>query len=133
MSANVIYTGIFFDKKNQEQLFAKFPPKLFRAIGEPHVTLSFKPDKAASHSDLWGTKATVTVIGYGKNEDNEGVLVKVQTENEQLQASFDEIKVPHITLSVSENGKPVNTAYLNFKPCEEICIEGVFGAFVKSN
>ena len=58
-----------------------------------------------------GKKAVVEVVGYANGGKNEGVLVKVKAEDPQLQELFEkEVKVPHITISVAEDGKPVDTA-----------------------
>lgn len=59
------------------------------------------------------------VIGYGADDDNEGLLVRLKSANPKLQKKFEEIEKPHITLSISQKGKAVNTRFLDFKPIEK--------------
>ncbi len=122
------YIGCFLDFDMLHASIAQLPQKrLFRVIAQPHVTFAYKPETV--DTSLFGQSLTLTVTGYGNDGENEGLRVQVQTENEKLQAMADAIAVPHITLSVSETGKPVNTAKLNFSPIEAFGLTGVFGGF----
>ena len=86
------------------------------------------------------------VIGYGNDGKNEGLLVElVSVEIPDINDIFCDvhemyllaksIPVPHITLSVSKDGKPVDTGKLNFDqpiPDEfkDQIIIGTFGGFI---
>lgn len=123
----VIYTGIFF---NRDEFFDLFSPKLVKGIEYPHVTISFKPKGSEVHQELFGTKVEVQVVGYAISENNEGVAVKCVVNNTTMQKLCDELALPHITISVSETGKPVDTVNLDFKPVENGAkLTGRFGAF----
>lgn len=87
---------------------------------------------------LIGEKVKVHIYNFKQNSDNAGFFVNyIITENKDLQECFNRILVPHITTSVSEKGKPVNTSkLLNQKDCsvdndKDFFIEGVFGYFDK--
>ncbi|MCQ2570995.1 MAG: hypothetical protein MJ154_01995 [Candidatus Saccharibacteria bacterium] len=122
----IIYTGLFIEKNSFYNLF---PAKLAKEIEYPHVTVFFKPKGSEVHQELFGEKATITVTGYGCDEKNEGFSVKINAQNPELQKLCDGILVPHITISVSEDGKPVDTGKLEFETREQVSIEATFGAF----
>lgn len=126
----IIYTGLFIDENEKKKLLAIGKTHLSKIIADPHVTLFFKPGFEKEYRKLWGKKAVVEVVGYANDGKNEGVLVKVKAEDPQLQELFEkEVKVPHITISVAKDGKPVDTAKLDFHPCEPTKLEATFGAF----
>lgn len=96
-------------------------------IQNPHITLQYKPKDY--HEEFLGIPIQVTVIGYGRDCDNEGLLVRTHSDVEELNHLFHTIKNPHITLSKSQHGASINTAYLDFQPCEPFFLEGVYGIF----
>ena len=49
---------------------------------------------------------------------------------EELKELYDNIDIPHITLSISEDGKAVNTQMLDFMPTNEFKITTKFGGFL---
>ena len=57
----------------------------------------------------------------------------METDSAKLSALMNQIEVPHITLSVSETGEPVNTRFLEFRPIEPICLTAVFGGYTKEH
>ena len=116
----MIYEG-FFIQDNLESTLEK-------EVVNKHITTQFRPKQ--THEELYGKKATFNIVGYGNDGVNEGFLVQLVSCNDQeLKQLFDEIPVPHITLSVSNIGKPVNTAKLNFKSVNGQTITGIFGGF----
>jgi len=119
-----VYLGVFVDPSITEGC------ALSRRIEHPHITLLFKP--SCNHDDLLGEDVTIEICGYANNGTNEGFLVSAFCENRKVQDMLDAIALPHITLSVSENGLPVDTARLHFKPCEHFTIHGTVGYFLKS-
>lgn len=103
----IIYEG-FFVNPNVE-----LHSVLDKDIEFKHITTEFKPAK--THEHLYGKMANFVVKGYGNDDVNEGILVGISSsEDGELDELFNNIGVPHITLSVSNEGKPVNTSKLDF-------------------
>jgi len=109
------------------------PSTLDRDIVEKHITTEYKP--AVAHDYLYGITAMFEVVGYGNDGQNEGYKVALrkifadETQEAELREIFDKIPVPHITLSVANGAKPVNTRYLEFSPVEPKTIIGIFTGF----
>ena len=120
------YIGCFFEPEALLQ-FSETVRKgpLYRSITFPHVTLSYNPKNIPLH--LFGEKITVKVISYGCDEINEALLVEFVDLPPELLAITEEIPVPHITLSVAKDGKPVDSRFLEFTPIKPFLLEGIFG------
>lgn len=128
---NTKYCGIFVDS---EELYQKMPGTLDKVIEHPHVTIKYRPEEQELHGHLIGQNVEIEAIGYGKDEENEGLLVRLKADNDELQKLCDQIPVPHITLSISENGKAVNTSNLQFAELQEpFLINGSYGAFIATD
>lgn len=115
-----------------EALFLKheFEGLLEHQVEKQHVTTAFRPETA--HAALYGQKATFRVVGYGNNGINEGFLVKLEScDSDTLRNLISKVKVPHITLSVSDGGRPVDTARLTFESVDGPLVETVFGGFME--
>lgn len=113
-----IYWGLFFDQKLGYSLECP--------VEDPHVTFGFKTPMPA---ELLGKKATVTVIGHGCDGRNQAVMVDLDCECWDV---YQGAQVPHITLSTSKDGKPVDSADLDFEqwdPYEWYDLIGRFGYF----
>lgn len=120
------YTGCFFDPKllkKHLKNYDRYP--LSRTITDPHVTFAYRPKKVPS--ELFGQTVTVRAIGYGSDGENEALLVEFENLPDPLQSYTEAIPVPHITLSISESGKAVNSCMLKFKPITPFVLAGVFG------
>ena len=116
----VVYEGFFCDTPLKGSLEKDI---LFK-----HITTEFKP--RVSHSELYGKEATFSIKGYGCDGKNEGYLVELaECDDEELVQLFTKIAVPHITLSVSAAGKPVDTAKLSFAGVEPITVKARFGGY----
>lgn len=128
----VLYEGLFVDK---EELHQKIQPQLERPIEKPHVTTFFRPKEARQlNLDSLGSGARIMAVGYGNDGKNEGLLVRVEADDPAIQKACDALKTPHITLSVSRDGRPVNTAFLEFTPLEEpFEINGNYGFYIRGN
>ena len=117
----VIYEAFFV----QDDLLST----LSKDIEYKHITTEFKP--SITHEHLYGQQATFLVTGYGNNRINEGYRVKlISCESNELKELYDTIDIPHITLSISEDGKAVNTQMLDFIPTNEFKITTKFGGFL---
>lgn len=139
-SDQIIYSGIFVDPG---EIYDAFPPQLSHKIRDPHITTAYRPDAKGVHLDDLGSSASIQIIGYGNNGQNEGLLVKIAAESPIIQKTIDERVAPdeagelkpvlsHITLSIADGAEAVNTKYLDFKPLETpINLSGKYALFCK--
>lgn len=120
------YVGCFFDRT---ALFAcpeaRKHPRLDRSILHPHVTFAYRPSLVPRA--LFGLPVTVRVTGYGCDGENEAFSVAFEEVPENLRPLTERIALPHITLSVSRDGKPVNSKTLSFAPVPSFLLCGTFG------
>ena len=125
---NYIYTGAFIDAKILNGAISFLgKSRLAKLIEFPHVTFQFKPETVAE--SLFGEKIYIKVLGYGNDGKNEGLRVEAFATNQLLADMINEISVPHITVSVSADGKPVDTAKLSFSPIPSFFMEATYGAY----
>lgn len=126
------YDGLFID--NTELLdklnaVIKREP-LEKIINSMHITFEYRPKRI--FQDLFGTKVTIKVTGYGNDGSNEGVSVAIGRSVPELDKQAVVIKdYAHITISLSEGAKAVNTRYLSFEPFPSdkvFTIKGKYGA-----
>lgn len=131
MKHNFIYVGCFVNYHDlQKKVNSIRMVHLFRQIHNPHITFDYKPESV--DESIFGKKIKIKIIGYGYNEDNEGVKVELHSSDSEIEKMIKRIPVPHITLSVSAKGKPVNTKNLIFNAVEPIEIEGTYGGYTSS-
>lgn len=127
----IIYTGVFFDASALYAAMNKHLPrkKLHRQIENPHVTVQYKPRDV--NTSLFGQEVEFTVTGYAVDGRNEGVAVQFSKDGlpQVLCELLEGIKVPHITFSVSKDGKPVDTGRLQFHACQPFKIRGTYQPF----
>ena len=100
---------------------------LDRVIQTPHITFEYKPETV--DESLFGNRIGVQIMGYGNDGENEGVRVALHSEDKRLRKMIQNIPTPHITVTVSNTGKSVNTRFLEFYPISSFEIEGVFGGY----
>ena len=125
-----IYTGVFFDAAELSEKFAKYVGEetLSNIIKNPHVTFTFRPDSV--DTSLLGKPVCFDVTGYACDGKNQGLCVKVSMIHAGLSSEYQAIKHPYITISVSEDGRPVDTGNLEFEPLSEpFEIVGDYGIF----
>ena len=128
-----IYIGIFVDCDTLQKFVNDNITKdrLSRVIDNPHVTFAFRPSEY--NYDLIGKLAMLKVVGYACDGKNQGLQVEMDdTSNPEILAEFEKIRNPHITLSVSADGKPVDTGKMEFSPIENpFYIMGFYNGFQK--
>lgn len=100
---------------------------LEKDIQDPHITFEYRPEKV--DQSLFGKKIHIKIVGYGNNGQNEGLNVQLESDDPSVQAMIDQIEVPHITIAVSREGKPVNTKNLDFEAIHSIKMEGTYGGY----
>ena len=128
-----IYIGIFVDYDTLQKFVNDNITKdrLSRVIEKPHVTFAFRPKEY--NPDLIGKLVMLKVVGYACDSKNQGLQVMMEeTSNPEILAEFKKIKNPHITLSTSADGKPVDTGKMKFKPINNpFYIIGTYDGFSK--
>lgn len=130
MSHPFVYVGCFikFDTfQSVIKAIRKNPLK--NDIKAPHVTFKYRPSDV--DDILFGESVRITIIGYGNDGLNEGLKVALKADNLVIQHMIDKIEIPHITVAVSNEGKPVNTKYLRFEKIKPIEIDGKYGGYTK--
>jgi len=126
-AGSIVYYGLFFVPPESIKLFnaAQSGPLLVKKIPDPHITFAFKPAPGKlPPEDLWGEKFDVVITGLGNDGNNQGYKVEIP---EELKKYYFNDAIPHITLSVSNIGKPVNTRNLLFKDIPNFKVQGIFG------
>ncbi len=122
----ILYIGCFLDFQELHRLLKSYDRQvLYRTITHPHITFSYRPEEIPW--ELFGTKIKVRCIGYACDGENEALQVAFTDLSPDLQQLADQIAVPHITLSVAQNGRSVNSGKLHFHPIDPFAIEGIFG------
>lgn len=142
----VHYMGLFVDRECLEHALSNLDRTDGRLGKKPiaatHLTLAYKPLPQEVPRELFGKRFTLAITGYGYNEENEAVRVELQPDAgsadfdkeacDAIQSMLDSRGVtPHITLSVAEGGKAVNSKDLRFSDVAPIYVGCVFGAHIK--
>ena len=111
-----LYVGVMLDKQSQQKLLndlSDIIPNDWRKIAH-HMTIKTgnKPDNLSQFiEDNMGQTFALTATDIGIS--NDAIAVKVSTDVPTKNA------IPHITIAVPPNGKPVNSNYItNWKPLE---------------
>lgn len=121
-SNNIIYEGFFIN--------SEIRGALENDIEHKHLTTEFHPKK--THQNLYGCAVVLHASKYAIDANNEGYYIdRISTSYRELDDLFNNIEVPHITLSISKTGKPVDTAKLDFENgCPiDTTFQAYFGAF----
>ena len=117
-----IYTGIFLDN---DDIYSHFPSKLSVQVGHPHVTLVYRGGVESAHEEFLGEMVKVRVVGYGNDGKNEGLFVALDNTIPYMGADR-----PHITLSIAEGAKAVNTAFVSMTEKRIGTLKGRVGYFM---
>lgn len=117
------YSAVFYPPDVIRTLQAHEAEPLMRDVDLRHTTLQFSAKEALETipQEMLGKAIPVEVIGYGCDGKNSGFLVCIP---ESLHAQSG---IAHITMSLGEKGKAVDTAHLEFKPIEPFMIAGQIG------
>ena len=120
----IFIIGLFFDSNDL--------PKgtLVKDITNKHVTLKYKPtvNDIKLYNNFLGTEAECQIIGYGNDGANEGLFVELDNTVPYMGADR-----PHITLSVAEGAKAVNTAFVPESEKRTGTLKGRVGYYLKDN
>lgn len=123
----VHYEGIFVSQEAVNAALDAYgiSDRLDREIAMPHVTCAYKPTDP--RYDLVGKPVELQIVGYGNDGKNEGFLVDVSDKDADIHEMSLYNDQPHITISVAQGARPVDTVRLDFEPIEPIILRGVYG------
>lgn len=117
----LIYVGAFVDYKHMLNKIDRHRRHILPYncdIPNPHVTLAYKPE--AVDPEWFGKEVDIYITGYAHDGNNEAVKVMMNSRDGSLNDLISTVDIPHITLSVSPDSKPVESKHLRFEPTEKI-------------
>lgn len=123
----IIYYGFFLTEKSTEKLREK-EPLLEKIVEDVHITFAFRPSDRLP-DEILGKTFTIGVVGSGRTEDNHGYEVILPMD---LHKYYKGSSPKHITVSLSPNGKPVDTKHIPFQRWDDddmVFIQGKMGYF----
>ena len=135
----VRFTGLFFANDEVQKLIRLEPIRLVKSPKTFHCTFGYKPpvEDVIRFNEIVGEYCEAQVDGYGHDENNTGYRVVIPYQFREYFRNYDKngiLKVPHITMSLSKNGRATNTCYLKFDKLDEpFNISGRFGFFIDGN
>ena len=133
----VIYEGIFFDEEVSNIIRVLEVESLEKSVKNLHCTFKYKPKYEEIFDVIVGKEFFVEIVGYGNDGENSGFEIVLPEELHKYYINYegeDEniLTIPHITVSLKEGAKAVNTKNLKFKPLgTPVKIKGTFGYYVR--
>lgn len=133
------YEGIFFEGESLKLIQSLEKTHLPIVNDEIHLTFKYHPSENEIFNELIGKEIEVEIIGYACDGQNSGFEIKLPDEIIPYYINYDEkdpskLKKPHITVSINEGAKAVNTQYLNFEKIPlPYKVKGKFGYWIKDN
>lgn len=131
------YEGIFFSDEVEKFIYSIDTNKLNEVNDKLHCTFKYNPLDDEIFNDIVGKKFTLYLIGYGNDGMNSGFEVMFPDELKKYYINYNEespfeLKIPHITVSFSNDSEATGTSNLDFKLlAKPIKIEGKFGYWIK--
>ena len=133
------YEGIFFDKDTADFIHSLEKPRLPIVNDELHCTFKYHPQDDEIFDELVGKEMEVSLIGYGNDGNNSGFEIQIPNEMMPYYINYDdgksnELKIPHVTASLSSKSEPFKTKDLKFEKLKiPYKIKGKFGYWIKEN
>ena len=131
------YEALFLDEESIKLIQKLETKKLERINDEIHLTLKYKPAKEEILNEIVGKEFELYLIGYGNDGKNSGFEVELTEELKPYYINFDEddktsIKIPHITSSLANDAKAVDTKNLLFnKLSQKYKVKGKIGFWIE--
>lgn len=115
-----VYTGIIVSHKELlDNLYAHNPTivrlgRLDKLTPTNYISVGFRGE-TEGHEKFYGTKITLKIVGYGRDDDNEGLRVEIHpTGNKELDNILKKVTDPVISLSTSATGLAKNAKSLRY-------------------
>lgn len=119
----VKYQGIFFDTSATAMIKDNSTVLLENLIANPHITFEYKPEHCIP-SELFSKEYNIHILSEGNDGTNHGYKVIIP---EELKRYYFGADMPHITISIGANAKPINTALIKFDVNKEFVVKGKIG------
>ena len=134
----LIYEAIFFDKETTKYIRSLEKEPLEIEYEDIHCTFKYRPTKEETFNEIVGKEFELLIDGYACDGHNSGFSIELPKELEKYYINYDQdtnkLKTPHITVSLSKDGKPQKTKDLKFEKLpKKHKIKGKFGYYVKLN
>ena len=102
-----------------------------RIVENVHCTFAFRPtaEQIAEFLPYVGKRFDLSVVGYGADEQNSGFSVSIPSD---LLYLYHGSIQPHITTSLADDGRAVNTGKLSFSPIDSFSVVGTMGLFTET-
>ena len=139
------YQAIFINPADVKTLVERQKEKLPQVVKDMHCTFKFQPSKEeiSRFSQLLGKNLTLKVVGYCSDGKNSGYEIELSPEQSKVYSNTHTVNnknsiatvertTPHITVSMSEGAKAVDTGMLPFsrKDFEPFIIHGKAGFYI---
>ena len=125
----VKYEGLFFDEETEKFIHSIEENRLEFVNDRIHCTFQYQPTNEEIFNDIVGKEYEIEIIGYACDGNNSGFEIKLPDELNKKKKKKDTI--PHITASIKEGAKSINTKDLNFKKLDNpVKIFGKFGYWI---
>jgi hypothetical protein len=126
---DTVYWAVKLDKKSKSNLLSLFPPR-HKNVYADHMTIVFRPSKKINETLMkeCGTRVKLNVIGYGEDKNCQAVVVHSNS------VSRIGGGIPHITISCSEEVKPVYSNIMlgkHWAKVSQISLTGTIARFTK--
>lgn len=140
----VVYQAIFINPEDVTKLIERQGEKLPREVKDMHCTFKYQPSEIEikKFSELLGKDIILKVVGYCSDGKNSGYEIELLPEQELAYSNVHSINqeqlvprvektTPHITVSMEEGAKAVDTGRLQFsrEGFEPFVIHGKAGFF----
>ena len=133
----VSYEGIFFEGEARDKIISLEKTHLPIINDEIHCTFVYHPNYEDLYDELIGKEFEIEIVGYACNGKNSGFSIEIPDELKKYYKNTDsehhnQLKKPHITVSVIKDTKPYFTKNLHFIDLpEKVKVVGKFGYWIK--
>lgn len=128
MNKKALYAGVFINDEFIETLINRQSVHLSNVIDNIHCTFIFNPteEEESELVKIIGREVSLLVHRYGHTENNSGFAVLIPLSMDRY---YKNSSRPHITVSISDSGKPKDTGSIDFDTIidEPFIIKGRFG------
>ena len=131
------YEGIFFDEEEENLIFSLEKKHLGLVNDKLHCTFKYHPTEKELFNNLVGEYFDIYLVGYGNDNRNSAFMITLPEELKEYYINYDtdnRLKVPHITVSLSEGASANDSKDLDFKALDKpVKVRGRFGYYIKED